>query len=57
MLLEDGEPLFSLRRVDEHVTRRLAENAKKDLLRTGWAQEVEQAINRGDGGDGGDGSY
>ena len=36
MLLEDGEPLFSRRCVDERGARYVAESFRQDLLRTGW---------------------
>jgi hypothetical protein len=48
MLLEHGEPLFSRRCVDEHLARRVAEGAKKDLLRTGWTEAERTHIERGD---------
>jgi hypothetical protein len=38
MVLEDGEPLFSRRCVDEKGARYVAESFKQDLLRTGWAE-------------------
>jgi hypothetical protein len=41
MLLEDGEPLFSRRCVDERGARYLAESFRRDLLRTGWVDEPE----------------
>jgi len=36
MILEDGEPLFSRRCVDERGARYVAESFKQDLIRTGW---------------------
>ena len=45
MLLEAGEPLFSRRCEDELLARRVAEGAKKDLLRTGWTEERERRSN------------
>jgi hypothetical protein len=42
MLLEHGDPLFSRGCVDEAFARRVADGAKKDLLRTGWAEEERQ---------------
>jgi hypothetical protein len=39
MLLESGEPLLSRRCGSEQIARYVAEAAKKDLLRTGWAEE------------------
>ena len=39
MWFQNGEPLFSRRCVDEAFARRVAEGARKDLLRTGWAEE------------------
>ena len=36
MVLEDGEPLFSRRCVDERGARFVAESFKQDLLRPGW---------------------
>jgi hypothetical protein len=39
MLLEAGEPLFSRWCEDEAFARRFPEGAKKDLLRTGWAED------------------
>jgi len=37
MVLEHDEPLFSRRCGSEQIARYVAEGAKKDLLRTGWA--------------------
>jgi hypothetical protein len=39
MQLDDGEPLFGRRCGSEHIARYVAEAAKKDLLRTGWAEQ------------------
>ena len=39
MVLEDGEPLFSRRYVDERAARFVAESFRQDLLRTGWNAE------------------
>ena len=39
MVLEDGEPLFSRRYVDERGARFVAESFRQDLLRTGWNAE------------------
>jgi len=39
MQLENGEPLFS-RRWGTNRSRYVAEAAKKDLLRTGWAESL-----------------
>jgi hypothetical protein len=36
LVLEDGEPLFSRRCVDERGARFVAESLKQDLLRNGW---------------------
>ena len=37
-ILEDGEPLFSRRFVDERDARYVAESFRQDLLRTGWTE-------------------
>jgi hypothetical protein len=42
MVLEDGEPLFSRRCVDEKGARFVAESFRQDLLRTGWMISQEQ---------------
>jgi hypothetical protein len=46
MLLEDGEPLLSRRCPDEDLARYVADSFKKDLLRTGWAEEERKAIEK-----------
>jgi hypothetical protein len=38
MVLEDDEPLFSRRCVDEQGARYVAESFRQDLLRTGWTE-------------------
>jgi hypothetical protein len=35
-VLENGEPLFSRRCVDEKGARFVAESFRQDLIRTGW---------------------
>ena len=44
MLLENGEPLFSRQCQNEPIARYVAEAAKKDLLRTGWAENKPTAV-------------
>ena len=46
MFLENGEPLFSRRCPDEAFARYVAASAKKDLLRTGWAEDEREAVER-----------
>jgi hypothetical protein len=43
MLLENGEPLFSRRCMDERGARFVAESFKSDLLRTGWTEAGPKA--------------
>jgi hypothetical protein len=43
MLLENGEPLFSRQCENETIARYVAEAAKQDLLRTGWAEDQPNA--------------
>jgi len=43
MLLENGEPLFSRQCENETIARYVAEAVKKDLLRTGWAEDQPNA--------------
>jgi hypothetical protein len=38
MVLEDGEPPFSRRCVDERGARYVAESFRQDLLRAGWTR-------------------
>jgi len=38
MVLEDGEPVFSRRCVDEKGARFVAESFRQDLVRTGWTE-------------------
>ena len=38
MILDDGEPLFSRRCVDEKGSRFVAESFRQDLLRIGWTE-------------------
>ena len=40
MVLEDGEPLFSRRCVDQRGARYVANSFKQDLLRTGWRENA-----------------
>ena len=50
MPLENGEPLFSRHCDNEAIARYLAEADKKDLLRTGWAEETHKAVEAANGG-------
>ena len=43
MLLENGEPLFSRHCADEALARFVATRMKKDLLRTGWTDDIAGA--------------
>ena len=38
MQLENGDPLFSRRCASEQIARYVPETARKDVLRTGWAE-------------------
>jgi hypothetical protein len=38
LMLQDDEPLFSRRCVDERGARYVAESIKKDTLKAGWTQ-------------------
>ena len=38
MILQDGEPLFSRRCVDERGARYVAQSFKQDMVRAGWVE-------------------
>jgi hypothetical protein len=46
MLLENGEPLFSRRCVDERGARYVAQAFKQALLRTGYVEAERTAVDR-----------
>lgn len=43
ILLENGEPLFSRQCENETIARYVTEAAKRDLFRTGWAENKPSA--------------
>ena len=49
MRLENGDPLLSRRCGNEQIARYVAETAKKDLLRTGWAETQASGDGRATG--------
>jgi hypothetical protein len=46
MMLENGEPLFSRRCMDELGAGFIAESFKQELMRTGWAEAERTACSR-----------